>query len=420
MLQDVEKVSHTTRKLTINIPSEIIQSESDSVYNEIRATTSIPGFRPGKVPQAMLVKKFGKRVEAQVIEKIVPRFYLEAIKEAKLEPVNYPDMDDKIEIKPGQPLLFTVTVEIKPEMGDISYDGIVLKKKTLSVEKHEVDKALTSLQENKALFSVTEDELKEGDMAIVTTDAYIDDQLTDELSHKEYPLVLGSTEMPGEFSEALRGKKKNDAVEVKLNFENDHPNKTIAGKEVLFKITITESKKKNIPPLDDEFAQSADCSNMEELRKKIHDGISMRKEGQINLDYKKEILNNLIKRHDFDVPSSMLNGEIESLIHQEKENAMRQGKDVKSDEELKKEFASKAKENVKSVLLLEAIGKKENIEVSDDDVKKAIDEIAARNNLKPEDVTKLYAVREGSMDALKSRLFADKVLDFILEKTTLE
>jgi trigger factor len=420
MLQDVEKVSHTTRKLTINIPSEIIQSESDSVYNEIRATTSIPGFRPGKVPQAMLVKKFGKRVEAQVIEKIVPRFYLEAIKEAKLEPVNYPDMDDKIEIKPGQPLLFTVTVEIKPEMGDISYDGIVLKKKTLSVEKHEVDKALTSLQENKALFSVTEDELKEGDMAIVTTDAYIDDQLTDELSHKEYPLVLGSTEMPGEFSEALRGKKKNDAVEVKLNFENDHPNKTIAGKEVLFKITITESKKKNIPPLDDEFAQSADCSNMEELRKKIHDGISMRKEGQINLDYKKQILDYLIKRHDFDVPSSMLNGEIESLIHQEKENAMRQGKDVKSDEELKKEFASKAKENVKSVLLLEAIGKKENIEVSDDDVKKAIDEIAARNNLKPEDVTKLYAVREGSMDALKSRLFADKVLDFILEKTTLE
>ena len=420
MLQDVEKVSHTTRKLTINIPSEIIQSESDSVYNEIRATTSIPGFRPGKVPQAMLVKKFGKRVEAQVIEKIVPRFYLEAIKEAKLDPVNYPDMDDKIEITPGQPLLFTVTVEIKPEMGDISYDGIVLKKKTLSVEKHEVDKALTSLQESKALFSVTEDELKEGDMAIVSTDAYIDDKLTDELSHKEYPLVLGSTEMPGEFSEALRGKKKNDAVEVKLNFENDHPNKTIAGKDVLFKIAITEAKKKNIPPLDDEFAQSADCSNMDELKKKIHDGISMRKEGQINLDYKKQILDYLIKRHDFDVPSSMLNGEIESLIHQEKENAMRQGKDVKPDEELKKEFASKAKENVKSVLLLEAIGKKENIEVSDDDVKKAIDEIAARNNLKPEDVTKLYAVREGSMDALKSRLFADKVLDFILEKTTLE
>jgi trigger factor len=421
MLQEVEKISATTRRLKINVPSEVIQSETDSVYNEIRTTTKIPGFRPGKVPQAILVKKFGKKVEAQVIETVVPRSYMEAIKEAKLEPVSYPDIDEKnLELKPGQPLSFTVTVEIKPEIENITYEGIVLKKKTFTVEEDEVERSIKMLQESKALYSVSEDEMKEGDMAILDSDAFIDGQMSNELSYKEYPLILGTREMPKEFSEALTGKKKGDAVEIKVNFESDHPNKTIAGKEVLFKVSVTETKKKNIPPVDDELAQSAACSTVDELRNKIRENLARRKEGEINLAYKKDILDELIRRHDFDVPVSMVHGEIESMIHHEKEDAMRTGREVKPDEELGKEFESKARENVKSVLLIEAIGKKANIEISDDDIKKAINEIASRNDLKPEEVTKLYSVREGSMDALKSRLFADKVLDMVLEKATIQ
>ncbi len=420
MLQEIEEISPTTRRLKINIPSDVIQSETDSAYNQLRVTTKIPGFRPGKVPQAILVKRFSKNVEAQVIEKIVPKFYLEAMKEAKLEPVSYPNIDDKIELKPGQPLSFTVTVEIKPEVGDIQYEGIVLKEKTFAVEDDEVDKALTLLQENKALYSVTEDELKDGDMAIINNDAFIDSQLKEELTYKEFPFILGSEAMPKEFSDALRGKKKGESVEIKLNFQNDHPNKTVAGKEVFCKVSVTETKKKNLPPLDDEFAKVANCNNIEELRNKIRDNISKAKESQINLEYKKEILNELIKISDFDVPSSMVQEEIESLIDQTKQNAMRKGETLKPDEELKKEYESTARDNVKSVILLEAIGKKENIEVSDDDIKNAIQEIANRNNLTTEEVTKLYTVREGSMDALRSRLFADKVLDFVLEKATIE
>jgi trigger factor len=421
MLQEVEKVSATTRRLKINVPPDVIQSETDSAYNEIRATAKIPGFRPGKAPQSILVKKFGKSVEAQVIEKFVPQSYMEAIKEAKLEPVSYPDIDDKkMELTPGQPLSFTVTIEVKPEIENVNYEGIVLKKKTFSVEDDEVERSIKMLQESKTLYTVTEEEMREGDMAIVDSEAFIDGQPVSELSYKEYPLVIGTTEMPKEFSDALTGKKKGDAVEIKLNFESDHPNKTIAGKEVLFKVSVTEAKKKNIPPVDDELAQSANCSTVEELRKTIRENLGKRKEGEINLNYKKDILDELIKRHDFDVPTSMVYGEIESMIHHEKQDAERLGRELKPEAELAKEFETKARENVKSVLLLEAIGKKDNIEITDEDVKKAIEEIASRNNLKPEEVTKLYTVREGSMDALKSRLFADKVLEMILEKSVIQ
>ena len=420
MLQKIEQISPTTKRLKINIPSDVIKSETDSAYNKIRATTKIPGFRPGKVPQAILERKFSKNVEAEVIEKIVPEFYIKAVKEANLEPVSYPHIDDKIELVAGQPLTFTVTVEVKPEIGELKYEGIALKEKTFTVEDDEIEKTLKLMQESKALYSVTEETLKEDDMATINTDAYIADKLYEELSYKDYPLVLNPDSMPKEFIGALIGKKKGEAAEVKLKFENDHPNKAIAGREVLFKVHIAESKKKNIPPLDDEFAKEANCSSLEELKNKIRDNVGNMKKSQINLEYKKEILNELIKIHSFDVPDSMVQGEIDSLIHNAKQDAEKKGTTIKSDEELRNDYETTARDNVKSVILLEAIGKKEKIEASEDDIKKAIDEIAARNNLKPEEVTRLYSVREGSMDALRSRLFADKVLDFILEKATIQ
>jgi len=420
MLQEIEKLSPTSRKLTINIPSDVIQSETDSVYNHLQMTTSIPGFRPGKIPQAILKKKFGKKVEAQILEKMVPEFYMKAIQEAAIEPVSYPSIDEKIELKPGQPLSFSVTVEIKPDLGDINYENITLKKQTFTVEEDEVSKALEILQESKALYSATEEALKEGDMAIVNSEAFIEDEPREELTYKEYPFVLGTAEMPVEFSSALTGAKKGDSTDVRISFEKDHPNKTIAGKEVLFKVTVQEAKKKQVPPIDDELAKEAQCESLDALKEKIRDNLGKRKESQINLEYKKQILDELITRHDFDVPPTMVQGEIDSIVQQEKDNAMRKGETPKPDEELRKESETKARDNVKSVLLLEAIGKKNKVEVDDADVKSAVEEIAARNSLKPEEVMKLYSVREGSMEALKSRLFADKVLDFVLDKATIE
>ena len=420
MLQEIEELTPTTRKLTINVPADAIQSESDTIYNHLQKTARIPGFRAGKVPQSILEKKFSKNVETEIIEKIIPRFYMEAVKEAKIEPVNYPNVEDRIVIKPGEPLSFTVTVEIKPEIGDINYEGIVLKGKTAEVEDAEVDKAIASLRESKALYSATEDTLGEGDMAIITSDAFIDGIVRDELSHKEYPLVIGSKEMPEEFSAGLKGRKKGDEVEVKVKFDEDMQNDTLKGKELLCKVRITDGKKKNLPPLDDEFAESVECKNMEELRKKIYDGLKDRKEGQINLEHKKNIINELLKRHDFDVPASMVKGEIDSLIDQAKQDAMRRNEPLRPDEELARELETTAKDNIRSVLLLEAVGKKDNIEVTDDDVMKAVEEIASRNGLKTEELMKLYGAREGSLDAMKSRLFADKVMDFILEKSTIE
>jgi trigger factor len=420
MLQEIKEVSPTTRRITINIPADAIKAEFNSSYDKLRAVARIPGFRQGKAPQAILEKRFGKDIEAEVMQKIIPEFYSKAITEADIEPVGYPSIEGDVALKADQPLSLTFTVEVKPALGELKYEGIVLEKKKLSVEDEEIERALKTLQESKVLYSVTEESIKEGDLAVIDGDAFIDGEKKEELSYGEYPFVQGSETIPEEFSAAILGKKKGDEFEVKLNFEGDHPNKTIAGKEILFKVKIKETKKRNVPPLDDEFAKEFDSDSVEELRKKVRDNISERKESEINLGYKKEILNRLIKDHDFEVPASMLKSEIDSFIEQLNESAVKRNETVRPEQDLRKEYEETARGNVKSVLILEAIGKKENITVNEDDTKKAINEIAVRHNLKPEEVTKIYSVREGSLDALKSRLFGDKVLEFLLGKSVIQ
>ncbi len=419
MLQEIEELTPTKKKIKVNIPGDVIKAKLESAYDKLRSTAKIPGFRQGKVPHAILKKKFGKSVEAEVIEQVVPEYYTKAIMEAKLEPVGYPNIEGGIELTTDQPLSFTLTVDVKPEIKELKYENISLKKKTFKVEDEEVDKALKSLQESKVLFSVSEEGIKEGDLAIINGDAYIDGEHKEELSYKEFPFMHGTSSMPEEFSKGIFGRKKGEELEVKLNFEDDYPNKTVAGKEVIFKVKLVETKKKNIPPLDDEFAREFESDSMDALRKRVLEDLERRKESEINLAYKKEILNKLTGDHDFEVPEPMLRDEIEAFIAQLKESAAKRNESVKPDEQLRKDYEPTARENVKSVILLEAIGKKENVEVSDKDVKEAIDEIAVRHNLKTEEVTKLYSVREGSLDALKSRLFGDKVLESLLEKAVI-
>jgi len=419
MLQEIEEIGPTTKRLRINIPAEVIQSELDASYNRLRATVKVPGFRPGRVPHAILKKRFGRDVEAEVLGKIVPEYYTKAIEEAKIEPVGYPDIDKEIHITPSEPLTFTVTVEVKPEIGELKYEGIEIEKRTISIGDEDVDKTIKLIQENRALYSVTEEEIGEGDMAIIDCEAFIDGNQREEFSYKEYPFIIGSEAMPPEFTDALKGKKKGDVVEVKVKIDESYQDREIAGKEMICKVMIKEAKKKSLPPLDDNFAKEIDAESMEDLRRKIRDNLEKRGQNQINLDYKKQILNKLIKGHDFEVPQSLVEAELQTLIIDAKQKAMQKGLPVKSDEELREEYLMTARENVKGVLLIEAIGKRENIEVTDDEVRKAMEEIGARNGLKPEEVMKVYMMQEGSLDTFKRRLLADKVLDLLLEKAVI-
>ncbi|MBI4843496.1 MAG: trigger factor [Nitrospirae bacterium] len=420
MLQEVQEINPTTRKLRISIPSEVIDSELSNAYGRLNESIKVPGFRPGKAPRSILEKKYGKSVEGEVIEKVIPEYYNKALRESDLEPVDHPSFEGELEIKANQPLSFTLTVEVKPDMSNIKYDGIALEKKVFTVEDEEINKALESLRESKVLFTPSETEVEKGDIAVVNAEAFIDGKKDEAMSQKDFTLLQGAQEVPKEFSEAILGKKKGDVFEVKLNYGKGHPNSSIAGKEVLFRMEVTETKKRNIPPLDDILANEFECETLDGLKFRIRDDISKRKESEINLSYKKDIINRILKENQFDAPSSMVAKEIDTFVGQLKESASRRGEAARPDDEVRRSYEPTAMENVRSVILIEAIGKRENITVTDEEIRDAIKEIAERHGRNVEEVTKLYHVREGSMDALKSRLFADKVLQYLLDKAVIK
>ena len=420
MSQEIEVKTSTTRRLKINIPASVIEGEIAKAYNKLKTIAKIPGFRPGKVPQPILERKFGKEIENEVLGKIVPEFYSKAVEEAKITPVTYPDIDGDLKIVKNQPLSFTVTVEIKPEIENLNYEGIELKEKPFSVEEDEVKTALNVLQENKAILKVSDFPLRKGDVAIIDCEAFTGVEEVKELSSKDYPFILGSQALPQEFTDSILGKKKGANLEIKINFEAEHLNRTIAGKEILFKVSITETKEKVLLPLDDEFAKGFNCANMEELKKKIHENIYNRKKNQITTEYKNEIIDYLVSNHNLEVPASMVNRELEHMILEAKQSLTRDNIPIKKDEELKKDYEQKARKNVAGLIILEAIGKKEKIEITEDDIKKAIDELSAQNELKPEEVKKLYIMRDGSLDGLKNRLFTDKILETVLSKAAIK
>ena len=429
MLQGIEEITPTTKKLKIQIPPDVINEEINRAYNKIRASAKMPGFRAGKVPQAILEKKFARDVEAQVIEKIIPEFFAMAVKEANIMPVNYPSVEEKIELVKGQPLSFSVTVEVKPEIKNLTYEGIELKEKSFSVEDKEVESAVKALQESRALFQVSEDAVREDDMAVIDYDAFVDGSIVKELSVKDYPFIVDTRQFTGEggrvtamkeLGNALLGKNKGGAFELKINIEDTHPNKSIAGKEVILKVSVTEVKKKVLPALDDEFAKGFGCSDLEELKKKAHDDLYKKKKDAITMGYKKELLDALISSHGFDVPVSMIDRELEALTVNARKSFSQKDEAPVEFEKLKQKFEPIARDNVKSVLILEAIGIKEKVEISDEDVNKFVNELAVQYRITPEEVKKLYLTKDGSLDRLKSRLFGEKVLDLVLEKAVIK
>ena len=427
MLQEVKEITPTTKKLRISIPQEVIEQEFVRAYDKLRASVKIPGFRAGKVPQAILEKRFARDIEAQVMEKVVPEFYSKAIEEAGLSPVAYPSIDEKFEIVRSRPLSFTITVEVKPEIKNLSYEGIKLKEAAFSVEEAGVDAAIKAMQEGRALFKVSEDAISDGDMAVIDCDAFIDGVSVNDLSVKDYPFIVHPShvvqdedeEINKKLNDALLGKKKGDAVDFKVHFNAAHQNKTIAGKEVFLKAAITEVKKKFVPEMDDEFIKSFGCGDMDELKKKVHDDLFKKKKNNADMIYKKELLNALISSNDFEAPSSMVETELEALVHDIKQNAEQKGETPKGDDELRQAFRQTARDNVKGVLILEAIGNKEKTEVTEDDINRYINELAAVYRIKPEEVKKLFFAKEGSLEGLKSRLGADKVLELVLEKAVI-
>ena len=422
MKYDVEVLGATKRRLKVEIPPAEVESALDNAYLELNKSVKVDGFRPGHTPRHILEKRYGKTVEADVVEKIVPEFYYRALEEAKLFPVDQPAFEEKnFTLAKGQPLTFTASVEVRPDFELKEYRGIELKDEPGGVTEEELGAALDDLRDmHSTLETVPEDRpVTKGDLVVIDFEGFIGDTPFEGGKAENYTLELGSGHLIPGFEEQVEGMKKGDGREISVKFPDEYKNAGLAGKDARFKVTMKDIKKKVRPELDDEFAKDLSLgATLDELKEKVRADIMVYKERARTGKLKDLAMKAVAGMHVFELPASMVEKELRSMVMRRYQDAMQSGAKMTPDDlkSYEAEARPQAEERVKITLLLAAIADKEGIKVSDTEVEAGIRRLAAETGYDPKAIRELYERRDGSLEGLRGIIGEDKVLELLVRE----
>lgn len=418
----IEDISTTRKRLKIEIPTDIIEKEYSESLDKVRQRSRIPGFRAGKAPLTLIEKKFGNDVKADIIDRLVPQYYSKAIKEAGFVPVTLPQFEGTLDLKRHEPLSFALTIEVRPKVGDLSYVGLKVEDIPVDVEEKEIEDTIKGLQEGRAMFEVVEREIREDDLIIidyVKLDATGEKELS---SAKDQVMNLGNNLTPKGILDELLGKKKGDVVEIVLPaVEGGEVDENAQGNRL--RITVKELKEKKLPLIDDELAKDFGHDSLDSLRGKVRDGILKAKKEKAAGEQKTKLLEALVKAHEFDIPETMLEHELHTMVVNEKHRKSPQVGQATvgetssvDDEKLAEELRPKAVHNVKATILLDMIAEKEVVSVTEEELKVRISMLARHLQTTPEAVINLFMTKDESLEGLRHSIRDEKVLDLILSK----
>lgn len=421
MLKSVEDINTTKKRLRIEIPSDVIESEIKGSMEKLRQKAKIPGFRPGKAPISLIEKRFGKEVESEVLEKIIPEQLGSAIREASLTPITMPALDEEFQFTRNNPITLSVTVEVVPKIENLSYENMTVKDIPVGVEESDVEDTLKRLQNQKAVYEVADKDIEMDDFVSFE---FVDSEIEgkDMPAAKEMISKMGNEIFPPDLMKRVIGKKKDDTIEFTTAFDESKP-KELIGKTAHIKVRISEVKKKSLPVIDDEFAKDLDCGNIAELREKVKERIYEAKKEQVQKLQKAQIINKLIESNALEVPESLLQRELDAIMMQKnidaKEEAEPAVPEEKEEEDPQVKMRHRATKNVQASLIIDAIGQKEGVTVSDAEVDEKISSLAKRFSATPESLRNFYQYRDG-LENLRHSIYEDKVLDILLSKAVVE
>ena len=437
MKMEVTELGPMKRALKIEVPADEVAQQFSRAYLELNRQVRIPGFRPGKAPVAILEKRYAKTIEEDVIRKLVPDFYGRAIKQAGISPVvvDIPPLD-RVKIQKDAPFTFTATVEIKPtiELRDYkSPNPISLQADKRTVAEEQIDRALEVLREQQARLDEAQagTVLTEGDYAIVDLEGFLEGTPLEGTKKEGQLHKVGSKAalLGIEIDAHLIGRQAGDMAEIPQTYPVSHPDQRVAGKAVSFRLVIKGVKQKKLPTLDDEFAK--DCgpyASLHELRDKLRGQMEKALKRDIEESYKDTLLKRLIETHHFDLPDTLVERELSTIV-QQKLQARQRGNVTDSPhppdaEELKKireEHREDANRRVKAGLILEAIAEKESLSVTQDDLNNEVTRLATELRVPMADLVKMIqAGGQDSIEELRARILADKALDVVYRQAFIQ
>lgn len=411
MSLQVEKLENNTAKLTIEVPAEEVEKAIESAYQKSKSKFSIPGFRKGKVPRKMIEKMYGVGVFYEdAVNSMIPGAYADAATESELEIVAQPEIDI-VQIEAGKPFIFTAEVVLKPEVELGKYKGIEVETKDTTVTDEEVDAELAKVQEqNSRLVAADDKEVENGDQVTIDFEGFVDGVAFEGGKGEDYPLTIGSHSFIDTFEDQLVGKKVGDEVEVNVTFPEQYQAEELAGKPAMFKVNIKEIKVKELPELDDDFAQDvSEFDTLAEYKEDVKKNLEEKKKEEAEQQKEADVIKAIVEDAKMDIHEKMIKAQAQQMVEDFAQRIQSQGLTFEqymqftgsTPEMLLEQVTPQAEERIKARLVLEAVVKAENIEVSDEEFEKELEEMAKQYNME------LDQIKQFTTDADKETIKKD-------------
>jgi trigger factor len=419
-----EKLEGNQGVLTVEVDAEKVNESLDAAFKKVVKKVQIPGFRKGKVPRALFEKRFGVEALYQdALDILLPEAYAKAVEETGIEPVDRPEIDIE-QMEKGKSLIFKAKVTVKPEVKLGEYKGLEVEKMNDTVTDEDVENELKRLQERHAELVVKEEgKVENGDTVIIDFEGFVDGEAFEGGKAENYSLEIGSgTFIPG-FEDQLIGMEPGEEKEINVTFPEEYHAEELAGKPAVFKIKLHEIKTKQLPALDDEFAKDVDeeVETLDALKAKIKERLEKARKEEAEAALRNALVEKAAENAEIDIPSVMITNETDRMLREFEQRLQMQGLNLElyyqfsgqDEAALREQMKEEAEKRVRATLTLEAIAKAENIEVTEEEINKELEEMAKMYNLEVEKLKSML----GSLEGLKEDLKLRKAIDFLVENS---
>ena len=421
----VETINPVVRKINIDIPAEQVDAEIEKVYAGIQKKAKLQGFRPGKAPMQLIRRTYSDAMRDEVTRRFYEKTLFKALDEHKIDPVDTPTIEWG-DLEQGEPFKYSALVEIIPEIHLKDYTGLAVTKEKYQLNPDSIEGEIKRMQENMAqLVPVDEDGVVENGHILTVDYTFSVDGHTEEDTHAEdAPVEVGANRLMPGLEEQLIGMKCGETKEIRVTLPEGYRNQDVVGKEGVFQVTLKEIKRKELPELDDEFAQQfGEYETMEELRAKMVEYHQKQESERIENEVHDRIIKALIEKNPLEVPQALVKNQLEYMLENLKDRLKSQRMTIEmmglDDEGFRKRFRASAEEKVKGGLLLRALVEKENVTVSDEDLAERYEKIAAGNHEMLGRIKEYYSSNHRAKSALSAEIKEDKAIRFLLDNAVI-
>lgn len=426
----LNSVSDTRKNLVVTLDQSEVDTEHQAVVAEFSMMAKIPGFRPGKAPAAMVVKRFGKEIADEFKQKVVTKAYRGALEEQKLDVLNVVNVEPG-EVQAGRSASITITLDVRPEFQLPDYSGLETQVASTDSTDAEVDSIIESLRSERAEFKTAERPAAKGDYVKLAYEGTVDGNPIAELAPDKqiygkvpqtWEEVEGANEgvIPG-LGKDLAGVKAGDKKNVTITFPADFaPVPALAGKSAVYALEVQEVRERALPPLDEAFFKANQVDDLAALQGSVRNNLKLQKEHQNRSEQRRQVIDALASKVDFSVPDSLVENETQGVLRQFIEENMRRGIPQEQFEKDKKQLFENARQaaakRVKVQLILAKIAEAEKLQVSEKDIDAFIYREAMRTQQKPDKLVKALSSDREQLRAVQQSIIFDKSVDFLVSK----